>query len=252
MKTINNKTFAQAFVAAAAMQGKTISEIVKALPKAPRATKAAASAMADVVENAKKAAEKPANYSAEVTEKLLAEWAKSDKSKDAVAALATMFGKATRSIVAKLSKEQVYVKQEYTSKNGEKPVSKEQHVLAIAAFIGCNADKLESLEKANKGALVMVENALKKSAQDHDNANSDSPDVKAKKAESLSAIVGYSGADSEALQSLMLASKESLAIIASALAFSAGEDEDDEDQAVYDDLMAYAANDIGDDAQQAA
>ncbi len=130
--------------------------------------RAAASATADVMASVVTEATKPAkveNYSAAVTVDLLAQWADSDKSKAAVEKLAGIFGKTTRSLVAKLAKEKVYVKAEYVTKAGTKPVSKEQHVIAIAAFMGVDAAKLESLEKANKCVLQMLEDAMKKSAQ---------------------------------------------------------------------------------------
>lgn len=96
-----------------------------------------------------------------------------DKSKSAVEKLAAEFGKTARSIVAKLSREKVYVKQEYTTKNGTAPVSKEEMVGIIAAFCGVKADKLESLEKANKGVLQLLQDVLTKTAHDHDNTAAD-------------------------------------------------------------------------------
>ncbi len=170
-----NKSFAGAMVAAAAAKCLTVSGFKSGLPKGKvdltkRPVKAAASAMESVVESAKTVAKgKAENYSAEVTAQLLADYAASAKDDAAVKSLAEKFGKAARSIVAKLSREGVYVKKEYKTKAGGIPVSKEQHVKAIAAFMGVDADKLESLEKANKGVLQLIESALKDSAQEFDN-----------------------------------------------------------------------------------
>jgi hypothetical protein len=83
--------------------------------------------------------------------------------------LAAQFGKTVKSIVAKLVREKVYVKAEYQTKQGTKPVSKEQHVAAIATFLGVPADKLDSLEKANKGVLQMLEDFAAKTAKDFAN-----------------------------------------------------------------------------------
>lgn len=130
-------------------------------------------AMAANVEAGKKAATKAENYSAEVTEKLLAAWGASDKSKTAVESLATAFGKTARSIVAKLSREKVYIKQAYVTKAGTVPVSKEELVATIAAFCGVRPDQLESLEKANKGVLQILQDVLTKTAHDHDNTAAD-------------------------------------------------------------------------------
>jgi hypothetical protein len=145
---------------------------IAAMPKAAAAPVGDA-VMLGAVESGKKAATKVENYSAEVTEKLLVAWGATDKSKDAVAKLAEQFGKTARSIVAKLSREKVYVKQEYVTKAGTAPVSKEEMVAIIAAFCGVKADKLESLEKANKGVLQLLQDVLTKTAHEHDNSAMD-------------------------------------------------------------------------------
>ncbi len=178
MKTnqTNNKTIAQALSVAAQSIGETVASVQKALArkaavnggavvKRVKKSAAAPSAMASVVETASKGTKKAENYTAENTEDLLAGYADGVSVED----LAAMFGKTARSIVAKLSREGVYQKKEYVTKTGEKPVSKELHVAAIAAFMGVSADKLESLEKANKGVLQLIEAAFKKSAQDYAN-----------------------------------------------------------------------------------
>lgn len=128
------------------------------------------SVMASVVAEGKKAATKVENYSADVTVALLAAWADSSKDKTAVEVLAVKFGKTARSIVAKLSREKVYVKATYVTKAGTVPVSKEEQVSIIAAFCGVPADKLESLEKANKNVLQILQDVLTKTAHMADNA----------------------------------------------------------------------------------
>ena len=79
---------------------------------------------------------------------------------EAVAALAVEFGKTTRSIVAKLSREGVYKKAEYVGKTGAKPETKESKVERIAKLIGTTADKMGGLEAATKGALDLLVAAL--------------------------------------------------------------------------------------------
>ncbi len=173
--------------------------------------------MASLVSEGKKAATKVENYSKEVTEKLLGEWAGSTQDKAAVELLAKAFGKTTRSIVAKLSREKVYVAPKYVTKAGTAPVSKEEHVNVIAAFLGLkDPSKLESLEKANKGVLVIIETGLQKAAHIYDNETSDSPAEKASKDASIAVIVGATGAMLEDLKSLKLAKAETLQIIARA------------------------------------
>ena len=67
-----------------------------------------------------------------------------------------------RSVVAKLSAMGVYKKKEYRNKRGEIPVKKEQYIERIAELLNVNVDILESLEKANKRVLQLLEEALKK------------------------------------------------------------------------------------------
>ena len=226
---MNNKSFAQAFVAATANKGMTISSLIKVLPKAaykvdlrkkvnlakaPRAAAAPADAMASVVAEATKAAKgKPENYSAELTETVLTLWAESKKDKAAVESIAALVGKTARSLVAKLSREKVYVKQTYVTKAGVAPVSKEQHVATIAAFIGKRPDELESLEKATKNVLVLLEDHLKKSAHEHDNATSDNAETKATKDIMFTEIAEIIGGDASELASLKTVKKETLQAI---------------------------------------
>lgn len=126
------------------------------------------SVMGSIVNEATTVAKgKVENYSADVTVSLLAAYAGGST----VEQLAEKFAKTTRSIVAKLSREKVYVKKAYVTKAGSAPVSKEQYVANIAAFLNIGSDKLESLEKANKGVLQILENALKPSADEFDSVS---------------------------------------------------------------------------------
>ncbi len=60
------------------------------------------------------------------------------------------FGKTTRSIIAKLSREGVYVAQPRTTKTGEPIVSKAELVSEVATVLGVEVDDIASLEKATK------------------------------------------------------------------------------------------------------
>jgi hypothetical protein len=66
-----------------------------------------------------------------------------------------------RSVIAKLSSMGIYQRKEYKNKRGETPVKKEEYIERIAALMQVNSDLLESLEKANKSVLAMIEKALK-------------------------------------------------------------------------------------------
>lgn len=231
-KTLNNKTMAAALVSACGAKFLTISGFKSGLQKAAAVPdtkgpkKAAASAMGSIVETAgdktTAAKGKPENYSAEVTAQLLVEYEASDKSDNVIKTMAEKFGKTTRSIVAKLSREGVYKKKVYTTKTGGTPVSKEQHVQAIAAFIGVSPDKLDSLEKANKGVLVTIENAVKDGAASYEANMAETSDGKAK-LELLTDLYGLTDAEEGSLKSLMLASKEALQILVAAFAGSGEE-----------------------------
>jgi hypothetical protein len=101
-------------------------------------------------------AEKTVNYTPEMTVQLI-EGYKAGKS---VEDLAKMVGRTARSVIAKLSREGVYQKKEYTSKTGEKPVKKDVTADAIGAILGLSEGETDSLAKANKTALKKIFEAL--------------------------------------------------------------------------------------------
>lgn len=98
------------------------------------------------------AATKNVNYTTEQSTKLVADFLSGMSVDD----LAKSFGKTTRSIVAKLSREGVYKAKERTTKTGEKVISKEEFVELIADKLACSADDLSGLEKANKTTLERI------------------------------------------------------------------------------------------------
>ncbi len=102
---------------------------------------------------------KAPNYTPEQTEKMKAAYV-ANPSKATVEALAVEFGKTARSIVAKLSKERVYVPKVYVSKTGAAPVKKDAHADAIGAVLKLTEAETESLTKANKTALEKIFAAL--------------------------------------------------------------------------------------------
>ena len=101
-------------------------------------------------------AEKAVNYTPEQTAKIIAEY----QAGVAVEQIAQAMGKTVRSIVAKLSREKVYVAKQYVSKNGEKPVKKDVTADAIGAILRLSENDIESLTKANKSALKAIFDAL--------------------------------------------------------------------------------------------
>ena len=101
-------------------------------------------------------ATKTINYTPEQTLKIVADY----QSGISVETLAETFGKTTRSIIAKLSREGVYQKKEYVSKTGDKPIKKDTVADAIGAILRLTESETESLTKANKTALNKIFNAL--------------------------------------------------------------------------------------------
>jgi len=102
---------------------------------------------------------KAVNYTPEQTAGMVAAYL-ADKSESTVAALAASMGKTVRSVVAKLSREKVYVAKTYTTKTGEKAVKKDATADAIGAVVELTESEIESLTKANKTALVKILAAL--------------------------------------------------------------------------------------------
>lgn len=74
--------------------------------------------------------------------------------------LAEQLGVPERSVIAKLSSLGVYQRKQYLNKRGEVPRKKEELIERLALLLNCNLDLLESLEKANKSVLLLLERAL--------------------------------------------------------------------------------------------
>lgn len=102
-------------------------------------------------------AEKTVNYTPEQTAVLVSRYV---DEKVTVEQLALEFGKSVRSIVAKLSREGVYEKKVYKTKNGETVQKKDAVADAIGAILRMSESEIESLTKANKTALAKIFSAL--------------------------------------------------------------------------------------------
>ena len=73
--------------------------------------------------------------------------------RETVERLAQEFDKSVKSIIGKLSREGVYKKTEYTTKTGEKPITKIQIVENLAEKLEIPNEALAGLEKAPKTVL---------------------------------------------------------------------------------------------------
>ena len=97
-------------------------------------------------------ATKTLNYTPEQTAKMVADYAAGVTTE----AIALSLGKTVRSVVAKLSREKVYVAKVYVGKTGAAVVKKDTVADAIGAKLGLTEAETESLTKANKTALQKI------------------------------------------------------------------------------------------------
>lgn len=95
-------------------------------------------------------------YTKEITDRLVEQY----KTGTSVHNLALELKVPERSIIAKLSSLGVYQKKQYLNKRGEVPVKKSEHIDRIGTLLDMNPELLESLEKVNKGVLVVIEREL--------------------------------------------------------------------------------------------
>jgi hypothetical protein len=100
---------------------------------------------------------KTVNYTAEQTLAIVADY----QAGVSVEQIAQNLGKSVRSIVAKLSREKVYVAKTYTSKTGEAVVKKDTVADYIGMQLGLSEADTESLTKANKIALKTIADFIK-------------------------------------------------------------------------------------------
>ena len=101
---------------------------------------------------------RPKNYTDEMVASMTAQY-EANPSRDTVDALATEMGKSVRSIIAKLSREGVYVAQPKVTKSGEPVVRKTELVLEVANHFGIEMPTLVKASKADLQKLVDALNA---------------------------------------------------------------------------------------------
>jgi hypothetical protein len=100
---------------------------------------------------------KNVNYTPEQTTSMVADY----QAGLTVEQIAQNLGKSVRSVVAKLSREKVYVAKTYTSKTGEMVVKKDTVADYIGSALGLSESDTESLTKANKVALKAIADFIK-------------------------------------------------------------------------------------------
>lgn len=100
---------------------------------------------------------KTVNYTPEQTAQMVADY----QAGTTVETIAETLGKTVRSVVAKLSREKVYVAKTYVSKTGETVIKKDAVADYIAEALGLGEADAESLTKANKTALKAIADFIK-------------------------------------------------------------------------------------------
>ena len=96
------------------------------------------------------------NYTEEMVNDMTTQYT-ANPTRETVDALAEQFGKTTRSIIAKLSREGVYVAQPRTTKSGEPVISKSELVAQISEHFGI---EMPTLVKAGKQDLQRLVDAI--------------------------------------------------------------------------------------------
>ena len=96
------------------------------------------------------------NYTEEQTAFLVEKY-QENPSMETVVLLAEKYGKTTKSIIGKLSREGVYKRAVYKSKSGELPITKVELVNNIAENLGLEVESLVGLEKSPKATLKTLE-----------------------------------------------------------------------------------------------
>jgi len=95
------------------------------------------------------------NYTQEQVNYIVREYLE-EPTRETVEELAEELNKSVKSIIGKLSREGVYRKTEYTTKTGEKPVTKLELVQELAEKLELEDWQLAGLEKAPKVALKNI------------------------------------------------------------------------------------------------
>lgn len=95
------------------------------------------------------------NYTDDQTKHMI-EVYQTNPTRETVDKLATEMGKTVKSVIGKLSREKVYVKKDYTTKRGEKPITKLEMVQEIADMLQGDKERLQTLEKSSKAELLYL------------------------------------------------------------------------------------------------
>lgn len=104
-------------------------------------------------------------YTAEQTAELVSAYS-ANPSANTVSDFAVKFGKTTKSIIAKLSREGIYQKAERVTKTGEPIIKKDSLANELEMLCGLTEAEADSLTKANKTALRKILDIVKSAKLD--------------------------------------------------------------------------------------
>jgi hypothetical protein len=96
---------------------------------------------------------RPKNYTDEMVAQMTEAYV-ANPTRETVEVLATSMGKSVRSVIAKLSREGVYVAQPKVTKTGEPVVRKQELVAELQSHFGINVPTLVKASKADLQRLV--------------------------------------------------------------------------------------------------
>lgn len=96
-------------------------------------------------------------YTQKVTEHLIDLWVNQGMP---IEDIALELGTKKRGVIAKLCSLGLYKRQQYISKSGEVPIKKAEYLERLAILLGVEMYQIESLEKASKGTLKILVEAL--------------------------------------------------------------------------------------------
>jgi len=99
------------------------------------------------------------NYTEQQVKEMVEQYTE-QPTRETVENLAEVMNKSIKSIIGKLSREGVYKKTEYTTKTGEKPITKLELVEELADLLEIECTVLAGLEKAPKTALKALREAI--------------------------------------------------------------------------------------------
>ena len=95
------------------------------------------------------------NYTDEQTKHMIDVY-QANPTRETVDKLALEMGKTVKSVIGILSREKVYIKKDYVTKRGEKPITKLQMVEEIADMLRGDKERLQTLEKSSKAELLYL------------------------------------------------------------------------------------------------